>query len=68
MKTLTADKVLKFLKNLQEQGADLKTIKVNYREDYDSDVVSCVLVEEDLFDEETNSVLTSICIVSKNLN
>lgn len=66
MKNLTADKVLKFLKNLQEKGINLKTIKVNYRENYDSDVVSCRLIEEDLFDEKTNSVLTSICIVTKN--
>lgn len=66
MKTLTADKVLKFLNNLQEKGIDLKTIKVNYREDYDNDVVSCRMIEEDLYDEQTNNVLTSICIVSKN--
>lgn len=62
---LTAQKLLKFLTGLQDQGLDLKNIQVNYRYDYDSDVEPCKLVEEDLFDEETNNILTSICLLSK---
>jgi len=65
-KKLTAAQLLSYLILLQEAGNDLEKIKVNYRKDYDSDVRSIKFVEEDLYDEKTNSILTDIVLVSKN--
>jgi hypothetical protein len=65
-KQLTAAQLLSYLILLQEAGNDLEKIKVNYRKDYDSDVRSIKFVEEDLYDEKTNSILTDIVMVSKN--
>jgi hypothetical protein len=61
---MNAQELLNSLLELQEQGHDLSKIQVNYREDYNSDVVTIEALEEDLFDEETNSVLESIVLIS----
>jgi hypothetical protein len=61
---MNAQKLLNSLLELQEQGHDLSKIQVNYRQDYNSDVVAIEELEEDLFDEETNSVLESIVLIS----
>lgn len=42
------------------QGIDLAKVTLNYRYDDDSDVEIITSVEEDLFDPETNNILTSI--------
>jgi hypothetical protein len=64
MKTLTAQKLLDYLLYLENDGHDLSRVLINYRFDSDSDVNLCKFVMEDLFDSETNKILTSICLVS----
>jgi hypothetical protein len=61
---MKAKKLLKFLEQLKENGQDLSKIEINFRNDYDSDVVKIKEVSEDLFDEETNSKLRSIVFVA----
>ena len=61
---LTARQLLDFLLDCARNGADLDKVAVNYRQDFDSDVMPVVLVEEDLYDRETNNVLESIVLVS----
>ena len=63
---MKANELLQFLTELQELGNDLSTISINYRYDFDSDVEVCNFVEEDLFDEETNNILTSIILLTDN--
>lgn len=46
----------------------LSELEVNYRHDFDSDVKDVGHLFEDLFDEETNSVLKSVVLVSVNDN
>ena len=46
-------------------GEDLSSITINYRYDDDSDVEVVRLLEEDLYDQETNSRLTSIVFLTK---
>lgn len=62
---LTAKKLLTYLQTLEAEGQDLKKITINFRHDSDSDVHKCTLVSEDLYDAETNSILESIVIMSK---
>ena len=62
---LTAKKLLTYLQTLEAEGQDLKKITINYRYDSDSNVKKCTLVSEDLYDAETNSILESIVIMSK---
>lgn len=64
-KQLTAAELLNYLIMLEESGIDLTKVKVNYRKNDDSDVKSVRRVEEDLYDEKTNSILTSIILVNK---
>lgn len=64
---MTAHSLLNYLLMIQKNGHDLKKIAVNYREDYDSDIVQVNHVEEDLYDAETNSRLISICLLN-NIN
>jgi hypothetical protein len=59
---MNAQKLLEFLQELEQDGVDLSQVSVNYRHDDDSDVDVVRFVGEDLFDEETNSVLTSIVL------
>ena len=61
---LTARQLLDFLLDCARNGADLDKVIVNYRQDFDSDVMPVMLVEEDLYDSETNNVLESIVLVS----
>ena len=62
-KQLTAAQLLNYLITLEESGLDLRKVKVNYRKNHDSDVKSITSVEEDLYDEKTNSILESIILV-----
>lgn len=61
---MNAKKLLKYLQKLEKQGNDLSKITLNYRYDSDSDVQEITFVDEDLFDEETNSILESIIFIS----
>lgn len=62
---MNAKELLEFLLGIQETQ-DLSEIKLNYRYDYDSDVVNIIAVEELYFDEETNNTLTDIVFVTDN--
>ena len=62
---MKAQKLLKFLLELESDGVDLSKVSVNYRYDSDSDVEVVKYVGEDLFDQETNSILESIVLQSK---
>jgi len=63
-KMLNAKELLGYLLDLEDRGENLSEILINYRFDSDSDVNLCKFVMEDLFDSETNKILTSICLVS----
>lgn len=62
---MNAKELLEFLLGIQETQ-DLSEIKLNYRYDYDSDVVNIIAVEELYFDDETNNTLTDIVFVTDN--
>ena len=62
-KQLTADKLMKFLQSIQKSGVDLKKVEINFRTNRNSDVVPIRVVEEDLFDSKTNSILESIVFI-----
>ena len=62
---MNAKELLEFLLGIQETQ-DLSEIKLNYRHDYDSDVVNIISVEELYFDDETNNTLTDIVFVTDN--
>ena len=61
---MTAKNLLNYLTQLQKDGHNLSKISVNFREDYDSDVIPLRHINEDLFDE-TNSKLISICLLNR---
>jgi hypothetical protein len=63
---MNAKALLQFLNELEKQGNDLRLINVLYREDFDSDVQEINFVEEDLYDEQSNSVLQSIVLLTDN--
>ena len=65
MAHLTADQLMEILIQVQSEGHDLRKIVINYRQDEDSYVYACSCVEEDLFDEETNSHLRSLVLMNK---
>ena len=54
------DKLLAF----QKDGHDLSKLEVTYRHDYDSDVVGIEDLEEGYYDEQTNSILESIILIT----
>jgi hypothetical protein len=62
---MNAKKLLKFLLVLEADGVELSKVSVNYRYDSDSDVEVVKYVGEDLFDQETNSILESIVLQVK---
>lgn len=62
---MKARELMNYFEELEEQGVDLDNLDVNFREDYDSDVIKVNHVFEDLYDEETNSVLQSIVLTNK---
>ena len=64
-KIMNAKKLLKFLLELETDGVDLSKVSVNYRYDSDSDVEVVKYVGEDLFDQQTNSILESIVLQVK---
>jgi hypothetical protein len=61
---MNAQKLLEFLLELKTDGVDLSQVSVNYRDNDDSDVEVVTFVGEDLFDQETNSILESIVLQS----
>jgi hypothetical protein len=63
---MNAKALLQFLTELENQGNDLRLINVLYREDLDSEVQEINFVEEDLYDEQSNSVLQSIILLNDN--
>ena len=54
----------RILKTCKDNGVDPRDVDINYRRTYDSDVYQVKMVEEDLFDSETNNQLTSIVLVT----
>ena len=64
-KPLTASVLRAYLNELERQGNDLSKITINYRHDDDDDVNVVTEVDDDLFDEETNNILTSIILKSE---
>ncbi len=64
---MNAHALLNYLLMLKKNGQDLSRISVNFRIDYDSDVIPVNFAEEDLYDAETNSILESICLLN-NIN
>lgn len=63
---MNANDLLNKLVDLKIEGHDLEKIEVTYRHDYDSDVVGVVDLEEGLYDEQTNSILETIVLVTDN--
>ena len=63
---LNCQDIMDFLKGLQSEGYELSEIDVNYRNNHDSDVKKITRLEEDLYDEKTNSKLTSIIFLTKS--
>ncbi len=61
---LTAKQVRDYLNDLESRGENLDEITINYRHDYDSDIVQCFHVFEDLYDNEDNNSLMSIVFVT----
>lgn len=49
-------------------GIELSELQVNYRYDFDSSTEDVGYLFEDLYDEDTNSVLESVVLVSVNEN
>ena len=64
---MNAHALLNYLLMLKKNGQDLDGISVNFRIDYDSDVIPVNFAEEDLYDAETNRILKSICLLN-NIN
>jgi len=63
---MNAQDLLNKLVDLKIEGHDLEKIEITYRHDYDSDVVGVVDLEEGLYDEQTNSRLETIVLVTDN--
>ncbi len=62
---MSAQELLDELLALQEQGHDLNEIEVYYRNNYDSDHEYISFVQEDSYDEKTNSILKSIVLMEE---
>ena len=61
---MTAQQLFDFLTMLQKYGHSLSEISVNFRDNYDSDVIPLRHINEDLFDK-TNNKLISICLLNR---
>ncbi len=48
--------------NVENYGAKLEDVEINYRYNDDSDVRDVAFVEEDLFDEKNNNIIESIIL------
>lgn len=59
---MNAKQLFEHLTLLEKEGNDLSQIEVNFRNDYNSDVVPLRYINEDLFDENNNK-LVSICLM-----
>ncbi len=60
---MTAKQLINKLEKIcQENMVETKDVQINFRWSDDSDVFRIKNVEEDLFDEETNNILESICL------
>jgi hypothetical protein len=62
---MTAKQLLSYLLQLREDGNNLSEISVNFRENYDSEIIPLRHINEDLYDKETNSKLISICLLNR---
>lgn len=62
---MKAQKLFDYLLRLQNEGNDLSEISVNFRDNYDSDVIELRHINEDLYDSETNSKLISISLLNR---
>lgn len=67
-KVLNAKELLNYLIELEDYGIDLENVTLHYREDEDSDVMLIEGVCEDLYDEETNSIVESLLFYTKSEN
>jgi hypothetical protein len=63
-KQLTAKKLLEFLLDQEKRGTDLSKVVINYRAGRDYEVKPIKVVEEDLYDAETNNKLESIVLIT----
>jgi hypothetical protein len=64
---MNAQELINQLTHLSESnGVQLKDIEVYYRFDFDSDIEDINFLFEDIFDQETNSILESVVLVSKD--
>jgi hypothetical protein len=61
---MTAKQLINKLEKIcQENMVETKDVQINFRWSDDSDVFRIKTAEEDLFDEETNNILESICLM-----
>lgn len=65
MEQLTADQLMEILIQVQHEGHDLRKIVINFRTNADYDVQPCACIAWDLFDEETNSKLRSLVLMTE---
>ena len=60
---MTAKQLINKLEKIcQENMVETKDVQINFRWSDDSDVFRIKTAEEDLFDEERNNILESICL------
>lgn len=59
---MTAQQLMDFFIDLENEGEVLSKIEINFRNDYDSDVIPLRHINKDLYDE-TNSRLVSISLM-----
>jgi hypothetical protein len=55
---MTAQQLMDFFIDLQNDGEVLSNIEINFRNDYDSDVIPLRHINEDLFDESNNRLVS----------
>lgn len=61
---MNAQELLDKLNSLIDDGYDLSTIEVSYRNNEDSDVNQVNEMSEGIYDAETNSILTEIILTT----
>ena len=62
---MTAQRLINRIQKLcADNNVDPRNVEINYRHSNNSDVYPIKHTWEDLYDEETNNVLTSISLVS----
>lgn len=61
---MKASIILKFLEDLHNKWIDLNKINVNIK-DINGDIFPAKSIEEDLYDKQTNNILTDIIIKVK---